>query len=185
MCLSNPLQHVRKIPYFIVLIQFVHVWEIVYGNLELGTDVSAGSQWWCLLPLQLSCQYSPVKHIDRFSSEFVWNSSRCECAFTNVIAYRCVACQNTPNIHERWFILQCSSTFICISGYNLTLNTFSHLLGRIINSCVRWIICQTLIGEQKVYFYFFQKTRTLQSRVAVTLFQLFTIAIYGRNCFDM
>ena len=32
---------------------------------------------------------------------------------------------------------------------------------------------------------FFQKTRTLQSRGVVTLFHLFTIAIYGRNCFDM
>ena len=42
-----------------------------------------------------------------------------------------------------------------------------------------------VIGEQKVYFYFFQKTRTLQSRGVVTLFHLFTIAIYGRNCFDM
>ena len=38
--------------------------------------------------------------------------------------------------------------------------------------------------EQKVYFYFF-KTRTLQSRGVVTLFHLFTIAMYGRNCFDM
>ena len=41
------------------------------------------------------------------------------------------------------------------------------------------------IGEQKVYFYFFQKTRTLQSRGVVTLFHLFTIAMYARNCFDM
>ena len=32
---------------------------------------------------------------------------------------------------------------------------------------------------------FFQMTRTLQSRVVVTLFHLFTTAIYGRNCFDM
>ena len=32
---------------------------------------------------------------------------------------------------------------------------------------------------------FFRKTRSLQSRSVVTLFHLFTIAIYGRNCFDM
>ena len=32
---------------------------------------------------------------------------------------------------------------------------------------------------------FFQRMRTLQSRGVVTLFHLFTIAIYGRNCFDM
>ena len=32
---------------------------------------------------------------------------------------------------------------------------------------------------------FFQKTQTLQSRGVVTLFHLFIIAIYGRNCFDM
>ena len=32
---------------------------------------------------------------------------------------------------------------------------------------------------------FFQKTRTLPSRAVVTLFHLFTIAIYGRNCFNM
>ena len=34
-------------------------------------------------------------------------------------------------------------------------------------------------------FLFFQKTQTLQSRGVVTLFHLFTIAIYQRNCFDM
>ena len=32
---------------------------------------------------------------------------------------------------------------------------------------------------------FSQMTRRLQSRGVVTLFHLFTIAIYGRNCFDM
>ena len=32
---------------------------------------------------------------------------------------------------------------------------------------------------------FFQKTRTLRSRGVVTLFHLFTIAIYGRNFFDV
>ena len=32
---------------------------------------------------------------------------------------------------------------------------------------------------------FFQKTQVLQSRGVVTLFHLFTIVIYGRNCFDM
>ena len=32
---------------------------------------------------------------------------------------------------------------------------------------------------------FFQKTQTLQSRGVVTLFHLFTIAIYVENCFDM
>ena len=32
---------------------------------------------------------------------------------------------------------------------------------------------------------FFQKTCTLQSRGVVTLFHLFTIAMYGRNCFDV
>ena len=32
---------------------------------------------------------------------------------------------------------------------------------------------------------FFQKTQTLQARGVGTLFDLFTIAIYGRNCFDM
>ena len=42
-----------------------------------------------------------------------------------------------------------------------------------------------IIGEQNVYFYFFQKTRMLESRGVVTLFHLFTIAIHGRNCFDM
>ena len=39
-------------------------------------------------------------------------------------------------------------------------------------------------GEKGILL-FFQKTRTLQSRGVVTLFHLFTIAIYGRNCFDM
>ena len=43
----------------------------------------------------------------------------------------------------------------------------------------------SIIGEQKVYFYFSQKTRMLQSTGFVTLFHLFTIAIYGVNCFDM
>ena len=32
---------------------------------------------------------------------------------------------------------------------------------------------------------FFQKTQTLQSRGVATLFDLFTIATHGRNCFDM
>ena len=39
--------------------------------------------------------------------------------------------------------------------------------------------------DQTVYFNFFQKTWALQSRDVVTLFHLFTIATYGRNCFDM
>ena len=39
--------------------------------------------------------------------------------------------------------------------------------------------------ETKGILLFFQKTRTLQSRGVVTLFHLFTIDIYGRNCFDM
>ena len=43
----------------------------------------------------------------------------------------------------------------------------------------------TLHKGTKGILLFFQKTRTLQSRGVVTLFHLFTIAIYGRNCFDM
>ena len=47
------------------------------------------------------------------------------------------------------------------------------------------LIFYTDHGGTKVILLFFQKTRTLQSRGVVTLFHLFTIAIYGRNCFDM
>ena len=40
-------------------------------------------------------------------------------------------------------------------------------------------------GTKGILLFFFQKTRMLQSRGVVTLFHLFTIAIQGRNCFDM
>ena len=44
-------------------------------------------------------------------------------------------------------------------------------------------------GEQKVYFYFFKTPERYNQEVLSHSFHLplpsFTIAIYGRNCFDM
>ena len=45
-------------------------------------------------------------------------------------------------------------------------------------------LCNVHRGTKGILL-FFRKTRTLQSRGVVTLFHLFIIAIYGRNCFDM
>ena len=47
------------------------------------------------------------------------------------------------------------------------------------------ILFATIHRGTKGILLFFQKTRTLQSRGVVTLFHLFAIAMYGRNCFDM
>ena len=41
------------------------------------------------------------------------------------------------------------------------------------------------MGEQKVYFYFFKRPERYNQEVVVTLFHLFTIAMYGKNCFDI
>ena len=46
-------------------------------------------------------------------------------------------------------------------------------------------ICGATHRRTKGILLFFQKTRRLQSAGVVTIFHLFTIAIYGRNCFDM
>ena len=54
---------------------------------------------------------------------------------------------------------------------------------------LNYVVYQHEIEEhhrgRKGILLFFQKTQTLQSKGVVTLFHLFTIAIYGRNCFDM
>ena len=45
-------------------------------------------------------------------------------------------------------------------------------------------ICLEYIGEQKIYFYFFKRPECYNQEL-LSHFHLFTIAIYGRNCFDM
>ena len=40
------------------------------------------------------------------------------------------------------------------------------------------------MGGQKVYFHFFKRPERYNQH-SFTLFHFFTIAIYGRNCFDM
>ena len=40
----------------------------------------------------------------------------------------------------------------------------------------------SITGDQKVYFYFFKRPERYRQEV-LSLFHLFAIAIYGRNCF--
>ena len=88
-----------------------------------------------------------------------------------------------PEIHDPC-LLHCTD-LICLNGKRpRRINSFGLMVHGTQNR-----ICFSLYSKRhrgtKGTLLFFQKTRTLQSRGVVTLFHLFTIAIYGRNCFDM
>ena len=88
-----------------------------------------------------------------------------------------MSCQRTMKVPSDWF------TLVTWVNSSTAVARFVRKFSNVRDTRIYPTVCPH--RGTKGILLFFQQTRTLQSRGVVTLLHLFTIAIYGRNCFDM